>query len=65
MRLGSRLGAPGMDCDSGVKWTKGDVREGLNALMGGVCRLIGVFCDCLAMRIAPRFAGPAVSGSSS
>lgn len=36
----------------GISGRKGMSREGLNALRGGVCRLIGVFsCDCLAMRM--------------
>lgn len=39
MRLGSRLGVA-RNGDSGVKWTKGDVEEGLNARRGGVCRLV-------------------------
>ena len=44
-------------CDSGDKWTKGDAGEGLNALVGGVWRLIGVSRFSMAVcddRIAPR-----------
>ena len=56
MRLGSRLGVSEVVI-LGLSGRKGMPEEGLNALRGGVCLLIGVPCDCLTLLTAPRFGG--------